>query len=78
MDKVEFYATVHRIQTDDEGEGTLILKVSAMYAAKVTDFHARNLKQLISVALVTIPDKEYKGTEEKNINTGEIKDNGGG
>ena len=44
MDKVEFFSTIHRIQTDDEGEATLILKISAMYAAKVTDFHARNLK----------------------------------
>jgi hypothetical protein len=73
MDKVEFYSTVHKIQTDDEGESKLILKISAMYAAKVTDFHARNLKQLLSVALVTVPDKEYKGIEE-NISTGEIKE----
>ena len=77
MDKVEFYSTVHKIQTDDEGESKLILKISAMYAAKVTDFHARNLKQLLSVALVTVPDKEYIPIEE-NITTGEIKDKEGG
>jgi sulfur transfer complex TusBCD TusB component (DsrH family) len=77
MDKVEFFATVHRIQTDDEGEATFILKISAMYAARVTDFHARNLKQLLSVALVTVPDKKYIPIEE-NITTGEIKDKEGG